>query len=167
MLTLPATPKNIDNLPWAEVNQAIDELREQFGQTTLAARMTDEQIELIYGFAYDMHIQGKFDIAIKLLKLIMVYRPFDARILLALGLNLKRTGSYTEAVMVLSAALAVSNGDLTPAIHVAECLTAMGEVEACFEILDPLIKLSGMDSAYTSLHKRAESLRAFINSQSA
>lgn len=166
MLNLPVAPKNINDIQWSEISAAIDDLREQFFQTSLASRMTDAQIELIYGYAYDMHIQGKFDLAIKLLKLVMMYRPFDGRILLALGLNLKRTGSYSEAVIFLSAALAVSNGDLTPAIHVAECLTALGEIEASCELLDPLIKLSGMDTAYSSLHKRAEALRQLINNQS-
>lgn len=165
MLTLPASPKKVNDFKWAELDSAIDEMRKQFAQTSLASRMTDVQVEVIYGFAYDMHMQGKFDMAIKLLKLILMYRPFDGRILLALGLNLKRTGNYSEAIHLFTASMAVSNGDLTPAIHVAECLTALGDLESCAEVLDPLIKLSSMNEAYSNLHKRAEALRDLIKSK--
>jgi Flp pilus assembly protein TadD len=160
---LPDSPKQLNEFKWVELNEAIEEMRALFAQTSLANRMTDAQVEIVYGFAYDMHMQGKFDMAIKLLKLILMYRPFDSRFLLAMGLNLKRNSNFSDAIQFFTASMALSNGDPTPAIHIAECLTALGDLESSASMLDPLIRLSSLDTAYSSLQKRAESLRELIN----
>lgn len=161
---MPAERKALTEFKWAELSEAMASLREQFRESSLATRLTDDQIEIIYGFAYDLHLQGKFELAIEQLKLLLLYRPFHARALLALGINLKRLGQFAESIPVFTASMAYSEGDPVAAIHIAECLTALGDMESGKKVLDPLIRMASMDDAYTSLLKRAEALRERIAS---
>lgn len=161
-ISLPVKPKMQDDLKWAQLSDAMQDLREQFGASSIASRLSDEQIEIIYGFAYDLHLQGKFEMAIQQLKLILLYRPFHHRALLALGINLKRLGQFADAIPVFTASIVYSEGNPQAAIHIAECLSALGEMESSKQVLEPLIKIASMDEAYASLLRRAQALHQMI-----
>ncbi len=161
-ISLPVQPKKQDSFKWVQLSDAMRGLREQFGSSSIASRLSDDQIEIIYGFAYELHLQGKFEMAIQQLKLILLYRPFHHRALLALGINLKRLGQFADAIPVFTSAIVYSEGSPQAAIHIAECLTALGEMESSKQVLEPLIKIASMDEAYASLLRRAEALHKMI-----
>ena len=140
----------------------IEELKEQISQLPALARFNDEQIEIIYSIAHSLYIQGKLDNAFGIFQILIVYRPFDARYMSAYAICCKRMGKFDMAIPAFAAALAMNSKDLTAAVHMAECLAAIGKKKESAEIIVPLIKLAYLDEGLTSLRKRAETLKDLL-----
>jgi Flp pilus assembly protein TadD len=145
------------------LRDSLLELREQFSKSELANRFSDEQIELIYSIGHSFFMQGKFEQALNVFKLIMLYRPLDARNIEAYATTLKRMGRFEEAIPVYMAAMMY--GELAqpmPAMHIAECLAALGRTAESEKLLMPVIDMAKVDEAYAEVRGRAESLLGML-----
>lgn len=141
---------------------SLQELKEKISDLPSSKRFTDEQIEIIYGIGHSFFMQGKFDTACGVFQLMLVYRPLDSRILSAFALCCKRLARFDAAIPAFSAALALEPTNLSLAVHMAECLAALGKREESLSLLNPLIKLAVLDDSYEALRKRAEMLRDLL-----
>ncbi len=146
----------------------FQELREKLQALPNAARFSDEQIEIIYGIGYALYQQGKVESAIGLFQILITYRPLDARLMMAFALCCKRMCRFDAAIPSFSAALALAPdepGAAEAAIHLSECLAAIGQADECKSILDPLLKMTQIDARFDSVRRRAETLRTMLNEQ--
>jgi type III secretion system low calcium response chaperone LcrH/SycD len=141
---------------------SIQTLREKIADLPSSKRFTDEQIEIIYGIGHALYMQGKFDNACGVFQMMLIYRPLDSRILSAFALCCKRLSRFEAAIPAYSAALALDPSNLSLAVHMAECLAALGKREQSLRLLNPLIKLAVLDQSYDALRKRAEMLRDLL-----
>ncbi len=144
----------------------LQELREKLYALPSISRFSDEQIEIVYGIGYALYQQGKFDNAIGLFQVLMMYRPLDARLMMAFALCCKRLCRFEAAIPAFAAALALGSDEpeaAEAAIHLSECLAAMGKTEECHSVLEPLLRLTGLDERFDVVRRRAETLRAMLN----
>ena len=144
---------------------SLQELREKISDLPSSKRFTDEQIEIIYGIGYSFFMQGKFDIACGVFQMMLIYRPLEPRILGAFALCYKRLGQFESAIPSYSAALVLEPTNLTWAVHMAECLAALGQRDESLTLLEPLIKLAVLDESYNELRSRAETLRDMLRAE--
>ena len=147
---------------------SFHELRERLQALPGTARFTDEQVEIVYGIAYALYQQGKFDSAMGLFQVLITYRPLDARLMMAFALCCKRMCRFDAAIPAFSAALAIDPEQpeaIEAAIHLSECLAALGKAEECQSVLEPLLRLTEVDSRFDSIKRRAETLRAMLHEQ--
>lgn len=144
---------------------SLRELKEKIADLPSSKRFTDDQIEIIYGIGYSFFMQGKFDIACSVFQMMLIYRPLDSRILGAFALCCKRLGQFEAAIPSFSAALAFEPTNLSWAVHMAECLAALGKRDQSLTLLEPLIKLAVLDESYNDLRSRAETLRDMLRAE--
>lgn len=142
--------------------ESLQELREKIADLPSSKRFTDVQIEVIYGIGYSFFMQGKFDMACSVFQMMLMYRPLDPRILGGFALCCKRLGRFEAAIPAYSAALVLEPTNLTWAVHMAECLAALGQRDESLTLLEPLIKLAVLDDSYNDLRARAETLRDML-----
>lgn len=147
--------------------EGMQELQQKLLSLPASTRFTDDQIETVYGIGYALYQQGKFESAVGLYQVLLIYRPMDARIMTAFAMCCKRLSRFDAAIPAFAAALALAPDDPSSAIHLSECLAALGKLDECRTILDPLIKLTELDEHYDSIRKRAETLRSLLNTAGA
>lgn len=145
--------------------ESLQELKEKIADLPSSKRFTDDQIEIIYGIGYSFFMQGKFDKACSVFQMMLIFRPLDPRILGAFALCCKRLGHFEAAIPAYSAALVLEPGNLSWAVHMAECLAALGQRDQSLTLLEPLIKLAVLDESYNDLRSRAETLRDMLRAE--
>ncbi len=161
-LTNPPMPNNPVTPESALQLEQIALLKEQLKRLPETARFSDEQIEIIYGIAYAMFNQGKLEAAHGLFETLVIYRPLDARIMLAYGICCKKMLRFDSAIPALTAAFFCNPEDLSSAIHLSECLAVIGKYDECRQVLDPLVQLTDLDEKFSSIKHRAEALREML-----
>ncbi len=158
-LSVPMSPVTPES---ALVFEEIRSIKEQLKNLPQTTRFTDEQIEIIYGIAYAMYNQGKLDAAHGLFETLVIYRPMDARIMLAYGICCKKMLRFDAAIPALTSAFFCNPEDLTSAIHLSECLAVIGKYEECKKVLDPLIGVAALDEKFSSIQRRAQTLKEML-----
>lgn len=148
-----------DSIP---VFDAIISINEQLAQLPQAERFNDEQIDVIYGIAYALFRQGKIEEANGLFEALIIYRPLDARLNLGFGICCKKMLRFDAAISAFTAAFFCDPNDLTPAIHLAECLAIMEKYSECQKVLNPLISVIEIDDRFLSIQKRAQTLKHML-----
>jgi tetratricopeptide (TPR) repeat protein len=162
-LSQPPAPDFLSQLDFYVLRDALHELHDKFSKSELATRFNDEQIEIIYSVGHGLFMQGKFEKALNVFKLIMLYRPLDPRNMEAYATTLKRLGRFEEAIPIYVGAMMF--GDFSqpmPAIHIAECLAALGRTSESEELLGPVIDMSKLNDAYAEVRGRADTLLAML-----
>ena len=162
-LSAPPPPEALSQIDFYVLRDALRDLRDQFENSELAKRFSHEQIEVIYSVGHGLFMQGKFEKALNVFKLVMLYRPLDARNLEAYATTLKRLGRFEEAIPIYSAAMVY--GELShpmPAMHIAECLVALGRAAESEKLLRPLLDMTKLDEAYSEVRGRAETLLTML-----
>ncbi len=147
---------------------SFQELREKLQALPCVARFNDEQIEIVYGIGYALYQQGKFESAVGLFQVLMMYRPLDSRLMMAFALCCKRLCRFDAAIPAFAASMALNPAEpeaAEAAIHLSECLAALGKPDECKAVLDPLIRLTELDTRFDSIRRRAETLRLMLHEQ--
>ncbi len=143
----------------------LQNLREQLAKIPGPERFSDEQIEVIYAIAFANFQQGKTETALGIFEVLMIYRPTDARIMLAYAICCKKMLRFEAAIPAFVAAALLCPDEVTASVHLAECFAAMGDRKSCESILTPLAQLVALDEKYASLTKRIDLLRSMIKAQ--
>lgn len=165
--TLPPRPlPEIEEVLMFDID-AISVLKEKVEALPGYMRFSDEQIDMIYCVAHSIFMQGKLESACSIFQTLLIYRPLDIRILTAFGLCCKQLGMFEQAIPALTCAYLLDSEDVKLAVHIAECLAAIGKYEASSQILDPLLQLSEVDASLLNIQKRASALRHMLSERSA
>jgi Flp pilus assembly protein TadD len=149
---------------WIDVPD-LRELKQRLEMIPGPARFTDEQIDIIYAIAVANFQQGKTETAIGIFEVLMIYRPADARVMLAYAVCCKKLMRFDVAIPAFVAATFLNPEDMTASVHLAECFAAIGDRKSCEGILRPLAQLIELDDKYASLKKRVDLLRSMIKVQ--
>jgi Flp pilus assembly protein TadD len=145
--------------------KTIRDLYAIFADSDIAKKVSDDQVEVIYSIGHAIFMQGKFEKALSVFQVILLYRPLDSRVIEACATTLKKMGKFEEAIPTYAAAMMF--GDLEnpmPSIHIAECLAALGRADDSEKILRPLLDSAKLDSAFTDIRRRAENLLSMLRS---
>lgn len=165
-LSTPPVPEALSKFDFFVLRDSLRDLNERFSHSELATRFSNEQIEVIYSVGHGLFMQGKFEQALNVFKLIMLYRPLDARNMEAYATTLKRLGRFEEAIPVFMAAMLYGEmAQPMPAVHIAECLAALGRSQESESLLRPVLDLAEMNEAYGDVRNRAETLLALLKKE--
>lgn len=162
-LSAPPEPEDLQRMNYQILMDLMRDLKERFSSSSLAGKFSDAQIEIMYSVGHGLFMQGKFEQALNVFKLILVYRPLQPKFLQAYGTVLKRLGRFEDAIPIFAAAVFLDEA-VEPAlpVHIAECLAALGHVHLSERILQPVVNLTELDAAYGSVRKRVETLLGML-----
>jgi tetratricopeptide (TPR) repeat protein len=144
---------------------AVRSLKEKAEKLPSYSRFSSDQIEIIYCVAYSMYMQGKIESACSVFQILLIYRPLDIRILAAFGLCCKQLGMFEQAIPALTSAFLLDSSDVKLAVHISECLAALGKREESLKILEPILQLSELEASFDNVQKRAEALKSLMIGQ--
>lgn len=162
-IVIPPEPDSLQKFEFLQLRDSVREMSLRFSQSDLAKRLSNEQVEVIYSVGHAFFVQGKFENALNVFKMLMLYRPFDARNMEAYATTLKRLGRFEEAIPIYAAALFFGDlSDPMPSVHIAECLAAIGRADDSMNMLRPILELANLDAAYGEVRSRCEGLQAML-----
>src|SRR4051812_41154516 len=102
----------------------------------MSHRLSDEQAEAIYSMGYHLMQQGQGDRAARVLLLLTLFRPNDAKYWHAMGVCCHRRNDPAGAVEALTRALDLAPEDPKPAFLLVESLLALGLRDEATSLLD-------------------------------
>ncbi|MFC4160053.1 SycD/LcrH family type III secretion system chaperone [Chitinimonas lacunae] len=140
---------------------ALEELATQAAQLPGAQRFSDEDLELVYGIAYNLYRHGRHDDALRYFAMLTSYRPLETRYLLGLGACQQMLRNYEGAIQAYALAAMVRPEAPEPSLHIAECLVAQAQFAEARTTLEALIRLCEL-SGQTALEQRARGLLELI-----
>ncbi|MGI4847218.1 MAG: hypothetical protein ACRYGK_03645 [Janthinobacterium lividum] len=117
-------------------------------QATCAAlpgtkRLGDRECEVIYAQGWQLFQRGLFAQAAEVFAVLALYRPLSPRYLNAHAMCRKLMHQYDMAVLLFVAVLTVDEDDPVPAMHLAQCLFAIGQDAVGFDALRLVIVRAG------------------------
>ena len=145
--------KNLDVILDA-VNQGVT-LKEIHG-------ISDEQMDGLYGLAYDFYNQGKLDEAEKFFRFLCIYDFYSVDFLMGLAAVYQLKEMYQKAADIYAVAFAQGNADYRPMLYAGQCQLAMGKSGKASQCFKAVIQYTDDDSlkataqAYLTALKRGK-----------
>jgi len=142
------------------VNQGVT-LREIHG-------ISEEQMQGLYGLAYDFYNKGKLEEAEKFFRFLCIYDFYNVDFLLGLAAVYQLSGMYQKASDLYAVAFAQADSDYRPMLYAGQCQLAMGKsgkARQCFKavieyandevlVVKAQAYLEALKKETTSNHKR-------------
>lgn len=130
------------------------------GQVSVAELrgLSEENMEAVYGIAYTLYTNGKYEQAAKVFQFLCIYDHLEGKYPLGWGAGLFMQGDYAQALQAFAQA-AVLDID-NPEIHLkaGECNLKLGELEAAEMALEAAIFYAEQDARFAAVLKRAKLL---------
>lgn len=123
-----------------------------------AAGMTKNDLEAIYASGYILFNQGKYENALKLFALLLIYEQSDRRFFIAVGTCFQKLNIPEKAIEYLGLANFFDVTDPEPAVQIAECLLAMKRSEEAHKLLKTIHAEFGKLSQYQEMMKKVEAM---------
>jgi type III secretion system low calcium response chaperone LcrH/SycD len=123
----------------------------------------DEQdYEIMYALGHTMYTQRRFTDAARVFGFLMTHNHRDRRYLQAYAATLHMTQDYANAIRVYTYASLLDGADPDPALHICECLVALGLRKEAAEGLTIVVGLCEADDSYAALRERAQALLGLL-----
>lgn len=103
-----------------------------------ARRLSDDELECVHSMGQSLMRAGRLDKALSLLLVCALYRPHNARYLLAVGLCHRRLGRDIEALQALALATSMDPMNYDAALLCAECLLRLRRTDEARKVLAAL-----------------------------
>lgn len=145
----------------AQSATVLAELADAAARLPGAGRFGDDDLELVYGIAYNLYRHGRHDDALRYFAMLTSYRPLELRYLMGLGACQQMLRNYEGAIQAYALAAMVKPEAAESSLHIAECLVGLaqfGEAREMLSALTRLCELSGQDA----LKQRARGLLDLI-----
>lgn len=98
--------------------------------------ISEQQMDELYGLAYDFYHQGKLDEAEKFFRFLCIYDFYCSDFLMGLAAVYQLKGAYQKAADLYAVAFAQGNGDYRSMLYSGQCQLAMGKsgkAKQCFK----------------------------------
>lgn len=157
----------------AESQEMITELMQKTVMSGIrpktALQLSDEVLEGIYGYAYNMYNRGMYKEASHIFRLLIMLDYTQSKYLMGLGASLHMIKDYQAAITIYTMCGLMSDDNPLPHYHAADCYLKLDEAaEATFELGQALEK-AGKDKKYEVLIERCklmiESLKEQVDEQ--
>jgi len=100
--------------------------------------ISDEQMEGLYGLAYQFYNQGRLDEAEKFFKFLCIYDFYSVDFLMGLAAVYQLKEMYQKAADLYAVAFAQGDADYRPMLYAGQCQLAMGKsgkASQCFKVV--------------------------------
>lgn len=129
----------------AESQETIAELMQKTVMSGIrpktALQLSDEVMEGIYGYAYNMYNRGMYKEASHIFRLLIMLDYTQTKYLMGLGASLHMLKDYQAAVTVYTMAGLMGDNNPLPHYHAADCYLKLDEAaEATFELTQAIAK---------------------------
>ncbi|KAF3999339.1 type III secretion system translocator chaperone SicA [Glaciimonas immobilis] len=98
--------------------------------------ISDEQMDELYGVAYDFYHQGRLDEAEKFFRFLCIYDFYSPDFLMGLAAVYQLKGAHQKAADLYAVAFAQGKDDYRPMLYSGQCQLAMGKsgkAKQCFK----------------------------------
>jgi len=154
---------DIKELTEAQLQDLMERLLS--GETTLqeVKGLTDEQMEALYGVAYNYYMIGKYVDASQLFTWLTLCNPFTGKYWLGLGASLQLARDFERALYAYGmAAVTGEPKDPTPHLHAAECYLAQGVMEDARKALKMAADFGENRTECGKVYKKAKALLSIL-----
>ncbi len=125
--------------------------------------LTDENMEAIYGVAYQFYNSGNFEQAVKVFQFLCYFDHLEKKFWMGLGATRQMLKKYSEAIDAYSFAALLDVNDPRPPLQAADCHMALGNRDAAISGLTAAIEWSGDNPQYQTVKERATALLELLN----
>jgi len=141
-----------------EVTEVSAALRSYLDSLPSAGLLKDGEAELVYGMAYRLFEQGRYERARDYLRLLTSCQPTVRKYWMSLAACHRKLGHFDAAILAYST-VAVSHPDSPESsLKVAECLLQEGKVGDAVETLKAVIEYCALHPAAASIGTRARAV---------
>jgi type III secretion system low calcium response chaperone LcrH/SycD len=118
--------------------------------------MTNEHIEAIYGYGYQLYANGKYDEAIEIFKNLVVIDVSNYKCSFALAAAHQQKKSFLKAAQLYVIASIINPADPLPFYYSSECYLELNDTMSAIISLEEAIKKAKKDPQYAALGKRCK-----------
>jgi type III secretion system low calcium response chaperone LcrH/SycD len=101
---------------------------------------TDRHYETMYAKAHQLYSMEQYEDAGKVFGFLCTNNPYDLRFMLGLGASLQMQGKWQDAIGSYTMCVALNMEDPVPVFHIAECLSALGQVDDAKEMFSAVVE---------------------------
>ncbi|MEB0010298.1 type III secretion system translocator chaperone SicA [Glaciimonas sp. Gout2] len=108
--------------------------------------ISEQQMDELYGLAYDFYRQGKLDEAEKFFRFLCIYDFYCPDFLMGLAAVYQLKGAYQKAADLYAVAFAQGDGDYRSMLYSGQCQLAMGKSGKAKQCFKTVIENANEDS---------------------
>jgi len=151
------------------LSEISDQPRSSAGTSETEANsksLSAQQIEDLYGIAYNLYNTGRVKDAIELFRFLCQLDATQSRHWMGFAASLQLETHYDQAIAAYFMAFTLDAAqDPTPMMHIGDCLLSLGKKEEAMHAYQFTQELASKDDAYDKLRTRAEALVTLIAAQ--
>lgn len=123
-----------------------------------AMNISDEDVSVIYSYAYQLFNSGKYAEACELFKMLLVLDPQEAGFASALAACYHKMKDYETAMIMYMTHAQLSPFDPVPLLYSYDCFLRMGNPEGAYLVLCAAAKRAEGEPKYEKLQAKIEAL---------
>lgn len=121
-----------------------------------AMGLSDEYVEGMYSFAYNLYGMGKYDQALQLFRLMVMLNPMEQRYLLGLAACYHMLKDYDNAASSYMLCSILDPNDPIPYYHASDCFLQLEDYPMAYDALNLCIANAKGKPDYETIKNRAE-----------
>jgi type III secretion system low calcium response chaperone LcrH/SycD len=121
--------------------------------------LSEDELEALYGVAYNLYNQGQYDDSDKLFRLLCFLDHLDRRFWMGLGAVRQSLKRHADAIEAYSVAAVLDTEDPVVPLHAAECFLALGRLEEADSAITGALHYAGNEPRHKRVRDRAEALQ--------
>lgn len=121
--------------------------------------ISDEQMQGIYGLAYDFYSKGKLEEAEKFFRFLCIYDFYNVDFLLGLAAVYQLSEMYQKASDLYAVAFAQADSDYRPMLYAGQCQLAMGKSGKARQCFKTVIECSNDESLILKAQAYSDALK--------
>ena len=139
-------------------DSAIARLKQALEALPSSSRMSRDDTEAVYAMAYNLVVQGQYDLASGYLSLLTLYSPTNTKYLTGLALTYKLLKQYDSALNVYLFVAALEPEQPQHTLSLAECLMLQGDAHRAQSALSLVMRFCADHKQFERVGVRARAM---------
>jgi len=144
------------------VSGVISKLCRELEALPSSKRLSFSDTEVIYGIAYNLVVQGRYEDALRRFSVLTLYRPMEPRYLAGLALCNQMLGRYEQAIASFAFAAHLQPDNPEHMLSIAECELLRHSFGEAREVLELVVQYCREKGGYEKTRLRAEGMLALV-----
>ena len=144
------------------VSDVIAKLCHELEALPSSKRLTFTDTEVIYGIAYNLVMQGRYEDALRRFSVLTVYRPMEPKYLAGLAICNQMLGRYDQAIAAFAFAAHLQPDHPEHMLSIAECELLRHSFDDARELLNLVVRFCNEKGGYEKTRLRAEGMLALV-----
>ena len=153
--------------PNSSAVQSILDLKEALEALPSSSRLSSADADAIYGLAYQLVGQNRYETAYRYFSLLTLYKPTNVAYLQGLALTYRMMERYDEALNVYSFLATIDPENVDHNMAIVECLLLQREFEEAQQTVTLLLQYCRENAITGKVSDRAQALLALLAAKGA